>query len=112
MDEHKVSRILCGTKCMLNDIMHHPYSNQRVWQEDLRLADFPLKERSWVKGGNLPVIDAYPRLVYFQVTLHGLSRFSSDCSLVPDLDGSLGPTLAGLCLNHCSVLFRRASGPI
>ena len=112
MDEHKVSRILCGTKYMLNNIRHHPYSNQILWQEDLGLADFPLKERFWVKGGNLPVIGAYARLVYFQMTFHGLFRFSSDCSLVPDLDGYLGPTLAGLCLNHCSVLFRRTSGPI
>lgn len=44
MDEHKVSRILCGTKYMLNNIMHHPYSNQILWQEDLGLADFPLKD--------------------------------------------------------------------
>lgn len=97
---------------MLNNIMHHPYSNQILWQEDLGLPEFPLKERFWVKGGNLPVIDAYPRLIYFQMILHGLFWFSSDCSLVPDLDGSLGPTLAELWLNHCSVLFRRTSGPI
>lgn len=112
MDEHKVSRILCGTKYMLNNIMHHPYSNQILWQEDLGLADFPLKERSWVKGGNLPVVGAYARLVYFQTTSHVLFQFSSDSSLVSDLDGSLGPTPAGLCLNHCSELFRRTSGPI
>lgn len=73
--------------------------NQILQQEDLGtcLAEFPLKERHWVRGENLPVNEAYPRLIYFQLTLHGLFWFSSDCSLVPDLDESLGPTLAGLC---------------
>lgn len=57
----------------------------------------PLKGKTLGEGGKLAINEAYPRLVYFQLTLHGLFWFSSNCSLVPNLDESLGPTLAGLC---------------